>query len=304
MQKIIPVIFVSALGISWGVYFSIVKIAAESGLSYTGIAAVTTIGVMLGMIVIALIRQRWPSWNKNSVLFYTTCAICGYIVPFLIELVCAAQLHAGELTLIVTTSPIFTLIIAWLVKSDHLSWRRGLGIITGSLAVLLVLSDEASGVVINRWAALALVVPVSYACYHNYVAKFWPAGLDSFQVGCGEIIAASLLLMPLYLFFGDLGDVKSNWHAGHWAIVLMIGMAIVDVYLYFEVIRRAGPIFASQANYITVVAGVVGGMIVFSEKPSSNIWISVLLLLLTLHLLSKSKTGRASENASQRSLVN
>ena len=44
------------LGSIWGLHFSIIKIAAESELAYSGIAAITTFGVFPGLTAIALAR--------------------------------------------------------------------------------------------------------------------------------------------------------------------------------------------------------------------------------------------------------
>ena len=66
------------LGSSWGLYFSMLKIAALSGISYTGILALTTAGVALGMGAIALLRRRKPEFKAQHHLFYLVCALTGY----------------------------------------------------------------------------------------------------------------------------------------------------------------------------------------------------------------------------------
>ncbi len=48
-----PLAFLVFLGSSWGLYFSLLKVAVLSGISYAGILTLTTVGVGIGMSAIA-----------------------------------------------------------------------------------------------------------------------------------------------------------------------------------------------------------------------------------------------------------
>ena len=113
-----PLIYLVFLGSSWGLYFSLLKIAELSGISYIGILTLTTLGVSIGMSLIALLRQRRPRFGARHVVFYIVCAATGYLLPMIVELWVIGQMPAGVLTLIVAMAPIVTLLLAWLIKSD------------------------------------------------------------------------------------------------------------------------------------------------------------------------------------------
>jgi drug/metabolite transporter (DMT)-like permease len=66
-------------------------------------------------------------------------------------------------------------------------------------------------------------------------------------------------------------------------------ISLIDIYIYFELIRLEGPIFTSHANYFMVVSGVLWGMVIFAEQPSSLMWVSAALLIASLYLVSKSE---------------
>ncbi|MDH3220643.1 MAG: hypothetical protein OEO19_14000, partial [Gammaproteobacteria bacterium] len=76
-----PIFYLVFLGSSWGLYFSMLKIAALSGISYVGILTLTTLGVALGMSVIALLRGRRPEFTMKHGIFYLVCSLSGYLVP-------------------------------------------------------------------------------------------------------------------------------------------------------------------------------------------------------------------------------
>ena len=89
----------------------------------------------------------------------------------------------------------------------------------------------------------------------------WPSGSDSYQVACGEALFAGTLLVVFASFNWQWHDVES-WNRGHSAILFMAAISLIDIYIYFELIRIKGPIYSctSHANYVMVVSGVLWGM--------------------------------------------
>ena len=278
------------LGSSWGLYFSMLKIAALSGISYTGIMALTTMGVALGMSAIALLRRRRPEFKAKHHLFYLVCALTGYMLPMIVELLVIEHMPAGVLTLIVGMAPLATLLIAWMMKTDNINLSRVGGILVGAIAIFAILLPDAhlGGAIAWRWLLLALVVPVCYSIHHNFTARCWPAGSDSYQVACGEALYAATLLLVFAGFNWQWQDVES-WNQGHSAILFMALISLIDIYIYFELIRLKGPIYTSHANYVMVISGVFWGMVIFAERPSSLMWVSAALLIASLYLVGKNK---------------
>lgn len=285
-----PLFLLIFLGASWGLYFSLLKVAVLSGISYVGILTLTTVGVGVGMITIALVRRRMPRFSPRHMVFYLVCALSGYLVPMVAELLVIAHMPAGMLTLIVSMAPLATLLIAWIMKTDLISQSRVAGILLGAVAIFVILLPDAhfSGDIAWRWLLLAVLVPVSYAIHHNFTARCWPEGSDSYQVACGEAIFGSLLLLAFALFNWQWQDLHT-WNRGHSAIAFMATISLIDIYIYFELIRLRGPIYTSHANYFMVVSGVLWGMVIFSERPSPLMWVSALLLVASLYLISRGK---------------
>ena len=275
------------LGVSWGLYFSLLKIAVRSGLSYFGIATLATVGVCIGMMAIALVRQKWPIFKLRHLRFYAICAAFGYLIPMLIELKVIGLMPAGVLSLIVSLSPVLTLLLAWLMKTDRINAIRIAGMVLGTVSIFGILLPDVRSYVDISWSylLLAAAVPFCYALYHNYIAKDWPDDSDTYQVACGEAILASVVLVAMSVFYFDPGDFVS-WNEGHSVLLFMALISLIDIYIYFELIRLRGPIFTSHANYVMVVSGVFWGMIIFSEQITAMMWLSATFLLGALYLIN------------------
>lgn len=288
-----PIFYLIVLGSSWGLYFALLKIAVLSGISYVGILTLTTLGVCAGMVIIALLRNRLPVMNRRHLTFYLICALLGYLLPMIAEMFIIKHMPVSVLTLIVSVSPLATLFFAWLMKTDRITPRRVCGMVLGSSAIFAILLPEAhlNQEVAWHWLLLATLVPFSYALYHNYIARYWPPGSDSYQVACGEAIVGSILLIVFSVFNWQWADVQS-WNDGHSAIAVMSLIALVDIYIYFELIRLRGPIFTSHANYFMVVSGVLWGMVIFAEQPGPLVWVSAALLIASLYLVTETAATR------------
>lgn len=282
----IPTILVMALGCLWGAHFSIIKITVESGLPLGAIIVGTASGAAFALIIISGLRRRLPPLSLRHLRFYVLCALLSYGLPFFLELTVAKHLAASLLAVIVTTDPIFTTAIAVLWRRENVPRKRILGIAIGAATILVVFIPTVAlpASDLFGWTLFAFAVPASYALYHTYVASAWPVGLDAWQAGTGEATASLLIFLPLAAWHGDLSSLKAGWSAGHLMIVLMALSAVLEAYLYFEIIRRAGAVFVSQASFVTVITGMLWGMAIFDEKPDQWLWLCAGLLMYSLYL--------------------
>lgn len=279
-------ILLVVLGMAWGGHFTLLKIASESGLPHVGIIVLTTLGVVGGMAFIAAVRRRWPPLSGRHLRFYLFCGVLGYLVEFPLGLYVAEQIPAGLLAIIASTSPLFTSLIAIVAKVERVSSRRAAAIGVGLVAAALVVVP---GIALPQpelipWVLVAFCIPVVYAIYHNYVAFDWPEGCDSWQVALGESSAAAIIVVAIYMA-SDSSLVAFNPSTpGTWTIAVMALLAIVEIYLYFEIVRLAGAVFVSLASFVSIIAGVLWGMLIFGEQHNAWIWGSVALLSLSIFL--------------------
>jgi drug/metabolite transporter (DMT)-like permease len=246
------------------------------------------VGVAIGMSTIALLRGRGPRFSARHGIFYLVCALTGYLVPMIAELLVIAHMPAGLLTLLVSIAPITTLLLAWIMKTDRIGGARVAGVLLGGFAIFAILLPDAhlGEAIAWHWLLLALAVPISYSLHHNFASRFWPEGSDSYQVACGEAIFAAALLLAFTGFNWQWQDVQS-WNRGHAAILFMASISLIDIWIYFELIRTRGPIYTSHANYFMVVSGVLWGMVIFAERPGPLMWLSAALLIASLYLVGR-----------------
>jgi drug/metabolite transporter (DMT)-like permease len=98
---------------------------------------------------------------------------------------------AGTASLIVSSSPVFTALIAALALGERLGALGWAGVLTGFAGAALVSVSEGNGVEINSGALLVLVAAVSQAVYFvllkPYLLRYRPLEVTSYAIWLGTL---------------------------------------------------------------------------------------------------------------------
>lgn len=281
------------LGLTWGMFFSLSRIAGETGIEPLVILSFTLLAEIPIFGVICMIRGRYPRlFRPASMVFYLIAGILGYMIPAILELHSAPLIGAGLLTIVVSITPIITMIVAFLMKTDVLNRRKIFGIVLASIAMMPILFSNKLTIPIPEMAVFGLIiaglVPICYGIYHNVISKFWPEGEDGWQLASGEAMIGCFTIMPItFLIYGF--DPSPIIETGLWGVMLgYIFLSAASIYLYFYLIDKGGPIFVSLAGFISLIAGVVFGMLFFGETHPWWILIVLLLMVFAIWLATSS----------------
>ena len=104
-----------------------------------------------------------------------------------------------------------------------------------------------------------------------------PPAASSAAMGAGVLFGSSLVLLPVMLITGQ-GWFPQAFDDGAIATLIAIAINAAFLVLFFEIIRRAGPTFFAQFNYLAVLAGVAWGAIVFGERLTLTFFLAMVLM--------------------------
>lgn len=260
-----------SLAIVWGLFFSLARFAGESGIPKTSLITCVTVLDVIAFLVICRFRGIYPKLRRSSFIFYGVCAAFGYLLPMQLELYAAPIIGAGLLTMLVSLTPVITMVIALVIGHEHVSRSRIAGILLAVVAMLPLFYQDLSAASFDgtdRIIAMcaALVVACCYGIYHNYIAVKWPDGEDGWQLATGEAIACSAMMLPVLMITGGadlhlLADFTASW-----VIVAYVILSVSSIYLYFYLIKLGGAVYVSMAGFLTLGFGVGFGIWLFDER--------------------------------------
>ncbi|MGI9318302.1 MAG: DMT family transporter [bacterium] len=275
------------MGILWGLALSLAKIGVQAGGHPVGMAlwqVSTSSTMLLGLILLQLKR---PVVRADVARFGLICGGCGVAFPSIALFWCALYLPAGVVAIAFSSMPLFTYLIAVMLKIERAQRQRLLGVVVGLVAMgLLVLPESALPAPgLAPWVLLALVASISMSLENSYAGGYRPPNVGSLELSFARQGTAVVLLLPLALLSGTALPLFEPWSTAQYAATgngLLSGIAFT-ILLY--VIKTAGPVFASQTAYVITLAGVAWGIILFAESHSIYIWSALVLTLMGIGMV-------------------
>ncbi len=286
--RVMPFVWLLLMGVMWGATVSLAKIATEGGAHPLGLTLWQGIGGGTFLLALCWSRRRRLPLDPTHLKFYLVCGLLGVSIPGTLLFYAAPRLPAGIISIVIATVPLFTYALAYLCRADSFSFRRIVGIAVGLLAILLLIAPE-TGLPqrdMVPWVFVTLVSTTCYALENIYVALRRPEATETLVVVSGMLFMGALTISPLVIATGTFVPLGGAWTEVELSILAMIALNALAYAIFLHVVQSSGPVFASQAAYIITLSGVLWGMIIFGERHSLWIWLSLVVVLVGLALVT------------------
>ena len=300
MQRTQPathILLLLAVGSVWGLQPAFIKLATAGpfdealALSLMMIGVTALAGVYLGL------SGRPAGIARATLKFLIVCATLEYAAPLYVAFLVAGHIDAGLLTLIIATTPVFTVGLSAILGRDRLTLKSLSACLLGiaAMALLVIPENALPSRDMLPWCFAAFAVPVFYASGSLYVAQAWPQGFDAMQVAFGGSLFASLMLAPVWTMPLASGELAGLSLATAAAIAALAVLMVLEMVMYFYLLQNAGAVFTSFSSFVMLVSGFIAGALLFQEQPTPWVVASVLLFAgaLGLVVLAPARHGDA-----------
>ena len=267
------------------------KMAVNNGGQPFGIAFWQAILSAIILYIYILFKHQRVGINRSHIKLILLLGIFGSALPSILFYWAAQKLNAGILSITVSFIPILTYAFAVSLQIEILSSRRALGVLLGAVALNLLIVPENS--IPQRtdivWVIIACIAAVSYAIENLIIDLKMPNDIGPVRIACGMNFMGALLVLPFALFSGQSIIPKIPLSSLEYSI---IGLGVINAVAYSTfifLIRRTGPVFASQTGYIVTIGGMIWGMVLFNEMYSSWVWASLIVIIFGVILVSPQK---------------
>ena len=282
ISKYKSTILLFVLSSLWALHFSLVKLVEADNNPFSILVPLLLILCFLFFIVLKINNQTFKFTLRKS-LFFIIAGIFAYVIPLYVEFLVAPKIDAGILVLIVSSVPVFTLLIVWLFRLLSINLKLILGTLSGIVGVSLIMFGNSNNT-LNIWAILALIVPLSYSFDAIFMEKFWPSKLNTFQVAFGECIASLILIIFLNLFLGTSIDEYTYWLKleSFWWLSIV---TFIEIALFFYILKNNGAVFINLGSYLVMPAGFIWGFIIFGEIFTVIKFVSTVFIIGSIFLI-------------------
>lgn len=273
------------LSILWGGSFYFVGVAVNELPTFTIVFLRVGIAALGLHLILRIVGERMPAGSA----IWRTFFIMGFLnnlVPF--SLIAWGQSHvaSGLASIILATTPLFTVVVAHFMTADErLSGGRLAGIAAGIVGVVILVGSESlHGLGIALLAHIGLLgAALFYSFGGVFGRRFQRMGVTPLVTATGQITASSVLLLPLAL------AVDRPWtldmpSGGTWLAIA--GLALLSTslayILYFRILAAAGATNLLLVTFLIPVSAIILGAAFLAQRLQANHFIGMAVIGLGL----------------------
>ena len=254
------------LSVLWGGSFFFVEIAVADlpALSIVW-ARVSLAALVLGLTLtfsgIALPRGR-RVWAALALM-----GLLNNVLPFSLFVLAQGQITSSLAAVLNATTPLWTVLVAHLATTDErLTLPKLAGVACGVAGVAVMMAGPVATADIRAIGA-CLLAAMCYACAGVWGRRFRRLGLAPLSTAFGQVSAATLILLPVWLW------VDQPWQMGlpdPDSAGALVGIAVLSTALayliYFQLLASAGATNLLLVTFLIPVSATLLGVFILGER--------------------------------------
>jgi drug/metabolite transporter (DMT)-like permease len=263
----------------WGASYTFIKLSVESIPPVTLIGARTAIAAVVLLGVLRWRRIAMPTgfavWRR-----FLFQACLNSVIPFTLIAWAEQSVDAGLATILNSSAPIFTFVLAWcLAREQSATGQQLFGVICGMIGICLIVGVQAlTGIGQQLTAELAIVAAtICYAGAAIFGRNF--QGLDPMLPATGSLICGAAVLIPFSLVVDRPWTLAPSGQS----IVALLCLAVLSTALaftiYFRLIRTLGSVGTTAQAYLRVPIGVAIGVVFLGEALAPTTLIGLVCVI-------------------------
>ena len=252
------------LSLLWGGAFILVAIALQ-GLPALSVV-MGRVGLAAVILALALALRGVPLPPRQAVPALLVMGLLNNAVPFTLFALAQGQIGGGLAAIVNATTPLWTVIVAHLATTDErLTPARLAGVATGFAGVVVMAGRSSGGEV---WAIIAcLGAALSYGCASVWGRRFRAMGLVPAQTALGQLIASSLMILPVWLLVDHPWALPFPGWGPLAAVGVLAAASTAFAYLlFFRILAGSGAVAISLVTFLIPVSAVAMGVAFLGES--------------------------------------
>lgn len=272
-----PIVFLTLLALIWGASFMFIKIAdrqlAPSTLilgrigSAAVVLAVVAVWRLGARETLAELRAAWR--------WLVVVAIVNTALPFWLLSWGETRIDSGLASILQGAVPIFNAVLAFAFFREHrVVGLKLVGLAIGFVGVALLVGAQPHGKLLAAFAVVAMALCYAFG---TLVAGRYLKGTPPLIVALASTLVATVAAAPA----GVIQAPSEMWNGETIMSILVLGVVgtAIAYLLFFELIRTAGPAYATLVTYLVPPIALAYGAIFLGERFGIYAFLGLALIL-------------------------
>jgi drug/metabolite transporter (DMT)-like permease len=254
------------LSILWGSSFLWIKIALEEMGPVTLVSLRLLLAVLGTLVVVLFRRPAWP--GRQFLLIFLVLGLFNSALPFTLISFSEQYISSGMASILNSTVPIFTIIIAPLfLRDDPFTRPKAIGLVVSFTGVIILMSNQFNGGINDHLIGIgAMLLASFFYAAAGVFARRKTNGLTPEVQTLGQMSMALFIITPAAFTIEapfTLPHLPISWIALAW--LGLLGTAIGTL-IYYSLLHSIGPTRTLLATFTFPLVGVLLGIIVLGEQ--------------------------------------
>jgi drug/metabolite transporter (DMT)-like permease len=279
-------ILFTALCVIWGSSFFLMKVGMRE-LSAYQVASIRILSA--GLVLLPFVKKAWQSIPRAQVGRVMLSGLIGSFFPAFLFCMAETKIDSALAGILNALTPLFTLLVGILFFQLKARLLQILGTLIGFLGLTLLMVSGTGFQWGNiGYSMLVILATLFYGLNVNMVGRHMKGigALDIASLAFVMLIPPSALILAYSGFFQMPLLNKSVLLSIATAGVLgIVGTAIASI-IFYMLVKRAGPVFASMVTYGIPFVAVFWG-ILRNEQINGRQFFCLLIILVGVYLVNK-----------------
>ncbi|MGG2091954.1 DMT family transporter [Bacillus sp. S13(2024)] len=248
----------------------------------------STFGVITLIVLIPFFRKSF----KGTIPFIPliSVGILNTVIPWTLICFSEQKMTSNLASVLNATQPLWTMILGILFFGIRSNRNQLIGLFIGFIGILILSDLHLSNVFsVNSLNFLAMLTATFCYGLATHITKRYLKKISMFQISLGTLLVGSICSGFIVLLLEDPIQIltKISWH--HIGALIGIGVfgSGIAYLLYFYLIQKGSPDFASISTYLVPVSAIFWGYILLSEAISWKLIIGLIFILMGVYMTNR-----------------
>jgi drug/metabolite transporter (DMT)-like permease len=262
----VALLMLAGLGIIWGATFPVARLGIGAGANPF---VLVTVDLLLATLLMALVSGATRSVRPGRRDLVVSASVGALLIGGInLPLFWGEQFATGGAAAIVyATAPLVSILAAWSLGSRlGLSWVQRGALAVGILGVIvLTLTSIGTDVLTNGWAIAGFAIGA--VCQGTGAVLFgrWKPHGESRWGLTFELLGASAVALIALPFAARAYTLPLTTSVVVSMLFVAVGTLALGYLLFFELVRRAGPVRANVVTFLNPIVALAVGVLLFGE---------------------------------------
>ena len=244
------------------------------------VASIRILSAAIALLPFAYKAFRNVPKNKRG--FVILSGLLGSFFPAFLYCIAETKINSSLAAILNSLTPMFTIIVGVTFFKLTAGIYKILGVVTGFIGLLLLPFAAHEGISVGdlSYASLVLMATVCYACNVNMVSRYLQntAAISVAAMSFAFLLLPALLILIFSGYFELPFTSEPVMHATLASCLLGVMGSAVATILFYMLVKRDGPLFASLVTYGIPVIAVIWGMLYGEQVTLAEIGCLLIIL--------------------------